>query len=91
MKLRLEEDRTPFQQFDKYTYTKGDNIVGVWAVEYENKERFRYTILCQGTWQAVERYMRGEMGHMGRSHKLSEQEVDIAKKIGIKVYIAPED
>ena len=86
---KLNEERNWPKFYDKYTYSVGDKLTHVWQVWYE-KNGFKYFILCQGTEQEVREYLESEMGYMGRYSGMTETEVDMTKKLGCKIYIAPE-
>lgn len=61
----------------------------VWRVEYKNNY-FQQVILVRGTWHEMLDYMESEMGFVGRHHALTEDEIQAAKKLDLKIYIAPE-
>lgn len=79
----------------KKIYSANDLIVRndepeqVWRVEYKNNY-FQQVILVRGTWHEMLAYMESEMGFVGRHHALTEDEIRAAKKLDIKIYIAPE-
>lgn len=68
---------------------RNNEPVQVWRVEYEN-HMFQQIILVEGTWHEMLDYMESEMGFVGAHHALTKDEIQAAKKLDLKIYIAPE-
>lgn len=67
---------------------RNNQLERVWKVIYYNR-RFEQVILVEGTEDEVHDYLESEFGFMGRYHALTDDEIQAAKKIGMKIYLAP--
>ena len=76
-----------YKEFGKYTFAVDDTIFAVWKVTYV-KNGFEWVILVKGSEADVRAYMESEFGYMGKYTALTDDEVDCAIKLGMKIYIA---
>lgn len=60
----------------------------VWHVEYK-KNFFQWVLLIRGTEPEARAYMESEFGYMGAYYALGDSEIEAAKKLRMKIYIAP--
>lgn len=64
-------------------------LVRVWSIRYSYRG-FQYRILVEGTEPEMYDYMQSEMGYVGSYYALDEQDVRMAKELGMKIYLAPQ-
>ena len=71
-----------------YPVRKGYNE-RVWKVSYM-MHGFKLTLLVRGTEPEMQDYLESEMGYVGSYYALNDDEVEMAKKLRMSVYCAPE-
>ena len=63
-------------------------IERIWRVEYE-QNMFKTYVLIAGTEPEMQEYLESEFGYVGAYFALNDAEVDMCKKMHMKIYIAP--
>lgn len=68
---------------------RNNYVEQVWRVEYREKF-FQWVLFIRGTEPEMQEYMESEIGYVGSYHAISDADIDRAKKLGFKIYLAPE-
>lgn len=71
-----------------YPVRRGQNE-RVWKVSYK-KNGFKFTLLVRGTEMEMQDYLESELGYVGSYYALNDEEVEMANKLRMVIYIAPQ-
>ena len=63
-------------------------IEQIYKIEYSNNG-FKYCIFVRGTESEMREYLNSEIGHVGKYHACSKNELHAANQLHLPVYIAP--
>ena len=69
--------------------TRKGYIEQVWKVTYE-QHGFDTVVLIRGTEPEMQDYVESEFGYVGSYYALSKEEAIACKRMGFKIYIAPQ-
>ena len=66
-----------------------NQIERVWQVRYK-ENGFEYSLFIRGTEAEMQCYMDSEMEFVGSYYAINDAEIEMVKKLGMKIYIAPQ-
>lgn len=73
----------------EYFVQRKGYVEQVWKVTYRNNG-FDAVVLVRGTEPEMQEYLESEFGYVGSYYALSKEEARACKKMGFRIYIAPQ-